>query len=100
MIELFNADQLAKATERAKAGNLFVQPTSFLRQYKVTNRANGNQYYVDFFVRNGKRYGQCTCKAGMNNKQCKHLSVAAGYHVMRMAARREAERIALMPQAA
>jgi uncharacterized Zn finger protein len=100
MIELISADQLAKATERAKAGNLFVQPTSFLRQYKVTNRDNGNQYYVDFFVRNGKRYGKCNCKAGMNNKECKHLSAACGAHVMRMAARREAERIALMPQAA
>ena len=100
MVELVNADQLSKATERAKAGNLFVQPTTFLRQYKVTNRDNGNQYYVDFFVRNGKRYGQCTCKAGMNNKLCKHLSVSAGYHVMRMATQREANKIALMPQAA
>src|ERR671920_918466 len=100
MIELINAEQLARATERAKASNLFVQPTSFLRQYKVTNRDNGNQYYVDFFVRNGKRYGKCTCKAGMNNRQCKHLSVSAGYHCMRMAAKREAERIASMPQAA
>lgn len=100
MVELVNANQLSKATERAKAGNLFVQPTTFLRQYKVTNRDNGNQYYVDFFVRNGKRYGQCTCKAGMNNKLCKHLSVSAGYHVMRMAAQREANRIALMSQAA
>ena len=100
MIELINADQLAKATERAKTGNLFVQPTSFLRQYKVTNRDNGNVYYVDFFVRNGKRYGQCTCKAGINNKACKHLSAAAGYHIMRMVAHREAKRIVSMPIAA
>jgi uncharacterized Zn finger protein len=100
MIELISAEQLAKATKRARAGNLFVQPTSFLRQYKVTNRENGNQYYVDFFVRNGKRYGQCTCKAGMNNRLCKHLSASAAYHVMRMAARREAERIETMPVAA
>lgn len=100
MIELISAEQIAKATERAKIGNLFVQPTTFLRQYKVTNRDNGNQYYVDFFVRNGKRYGQCTCKAGINNKVCKHLSAAAGYHVMRMAAQREASRVALMLQAA
>lgn len=100
MIELISADQLAKATERAKASNLFVQPTTFLRQYKVTNRDNGNQYYVDFFVRNGKRYGHCSCKAGARNFLCKHLSAAAGYHVMRAAARREAERIASMPQAA
>jgi hypothetical protein len=100
VIELINAEQLARATERAKAGNLFVQPTSFLRQYKVTNRDNGNQYYVDFFVRNGKRYGNCSCLAGKRNLACKHLSAAAGYHVMRAAARREAERIASMPQAA
>ncbi|HEX8636062.1 MAG TPA: hypothetical protein VF703_18085 [Pyrinomonadaceae bacterium] len=100
MVELVNVEQLSKATERAKAGNLFVQPTTFLRQYKVTNRENGNQYYIDFFVRNGKRYGQCTCRGGMNNRLCKHLSASAAYHVMRMAARREAERIALMPQAA
>jgi uncharacterized Zn finger protein len=100
MIELINAEQLARATERAKASRLFVQPTSLQRQYRVTNRENGNIYTVDFFIRNGKRYGHCTCKAGMNHKQCKHLSVAAGYHVMRMAAQREAERIALMPIAA
>ena len=100
MIELISADQLAKATERCKTSNLFVQPTTFLRQYKVTNRENGNQYYVDFFVRNGKRYGQCTCKAGINNKACKHLSAAAGYHVMRMTARRETEQIVTMPVAA
>ncbi len=99
MIEILNADQLAKATERAKAGNLFVQPTSLLRQYRVTNRDNGNQYVVDFFVRNGKRYGHCNCKAGMRNLACKHLSVSAGYHVMRMTAQREANRIASMPQA-
>ncbi len=101
MIELINPDQLAKATERAKAGNLFVQPTSFLHQYKVTNRDNGNQYYVDFFVRkDGKRFGGCSCLAGKRNLACKHLSAAAGYHIMRMAARREAERIASMPIAA
>lgn len=100
MVELVSTKQLSKATERAKAGKLFVQPTSLFRQYRVTNRENGNQYTVDFFVRNGKRYGHCSCKAGQNNRQCKHLSVSAGYHVMRMTAQREAQRIALMPQAA
>jgi hypothetical protein len=100
MIELLNAEQLAKATERAKAAKLFVQPTSLLRQYRVTNRENGNQYLVDFFVRNGKRFGHCSCMAGMRNLACKHLSAAAGYHTMKMTAQREAQRIALMPQAA
>lgn len=101
MIELQSAEQLIKATERAKSGNLFVQPSTFLRQYHVTNRETGARYTVDFFVRkDGKRFGHCTCKAGARNLACKHLSAAAGYHVMRMAAQREAQRIALMPQAA
>jgi uncharacterized Zn finger protein len=100
MIAIINAEQLAKATERAKAGNLFVQPTTLNRQYKVTNRDNGNQYTVDFFLRNGKRFGHCSCKGGERNLVCKHLSAAAGYHVMRETAKREAQRIALMPQVA
>jgi uncharacterized Zn finger protein len=100
MIQLTDANQLSKAIERAKAGKLFVQPSKLFRQYHVTNRETGARYVVDFFLRNGKRYGHCTCKAGMRNLACKHLSAAAGYHVMRMAAQREAERIALMSQAA
>lgn len=100
MIELQSAEQLSRATSRAKAGNLFVQPTNLHRQYRVTNRDNGNQYTVDFFVRNSRRYGHCSCMAGMRNLACKHLSAAAGYHVMRMSAKHEAQRIALMPQVA
>jgi hypothetical protein len=102
MIELISAEQLSKATERAKAGNLFVRPSSIFRQYHVTNRDTGAKYTVDFFVRksDGKRFGNCTCKAGQNNRACKHLSAAAAYHVARMAAQREAERIASMRRAA
>lgn len=102
MIQLISAEQLNRATERAKAGNLFVQPSSLYRQYHVTNRETGAKYTVDFFVRksDGARFGHCTCMAGQNNKACKHLSAAAGYHVARMAARREAEGIASVPQAA
>ena len=81
MIQLQSAAQLTKATERAKAGKLFVQATGLFRQYRVTNRETGAQYTVDFFVRDGKRFGHCTCKAGMNNMACKHLSAAAGLHV-------------------
>jgi len=81
MIQLQSAEQLKKATERAKAGKLFVQTTGIYRQYNVTNRESGAQYIVNFFVRDGKRYGHCTCKAGVNNMACKHLSAAAGLHV-------------------
>ena len=82
MIRLLNPEQLSKATERAKASNLFVQRTSIYRQYRVTNRETGAQYTVNFFVRDGERYGHCNCKAGVNNVACKHLSAAAGLHVM------------------
>jgi hypothetical protein len=82
MIELVSADQLSKATERAKASNLLVQPTTVYRQYRITNRDNGNTYTVNFFVRkDGKRFGGCTCKAGERNLACKHLAAAAGLHV-------------------
>lgn len=93
MIQLLSEDQLTKVTERAKASRLFVQATPLSRQYRVTNRENGKQYIVDFFLRNGKRFGHCTCKAGQRNIACKHLSAAAGLHVMR-AAQQRAERMA------
>ncbi len=88
MIQLQSAEQLKRATERARAGKLFVQATRMFRQYRVTNRENGNSYVVDFFVRDGKRFGHCTCRAGVNNTACKHLSAAAGLHMMLAAAKR------------
>jgi hypothetical protein len=91
MIELVSAEQLAKATERAKASHLLVQPTSIFRQYRVTNRDNGNTYTVNFFVRkDGKRFGGCTCKGGSAGYACKHLAAAAGYHVCIAAQKRAA----------
>jgi uncharacterized Zn finger protein len=85
MIQLSSAAQLAKAIERAKAGKLFVQTTSFFRMYQVTNRASGSTYTVNFFVENGSRYADCTCKAGKNRIACKHVAAAAGLHVVRAA---------------
>jgi hypothetical protein len=102
MVQLISAEQLSKATERAKAANLFVQPSSFLRQYHVTNRDTGAKYTVNFFVRksDSKRFGHCTCKAGQNNIACKHLSAAAACHVARMKARHAAEKVTQMRRAA
>ncbi len=81
MVQLINSEQLSKATERAKASKLFVQSTGLFRQYRVTNRENGNTYTVDFFLRDGKRFGHCSCKGGVAGFACKHLSAAAGLHV-------------------
>lgn len=90
MIQLTTPEALEGATKRARESRLFVQSTSVFRQYRVTNRENGNQYVVDFFVRNGKRFGHCTCKAGRNHIACKHLSAAAGLHVCLAAQRKSA----------
>ena len=92
MIQLTTTEAISKAIQRAKVSKLFVQAIQW-RQYRVTNRETGAQYTVDFFMRNGKRFGHCTCKAGTNNIACKHLSAAAGLHVM-VAATRQPEKLA------
>lgn len=90
MLELRSVAQLERAIAHAKAGRLFVQRTKLYRQYRVTNRETGAQYYVNFFVRNGKRYGACECKGGQQGYACKHLAAAAGLHVMVAAERQKA----------
>ena len=86
MIELQNKEQLTKAIERAKRSKLFVQMTSLFRMYRVTNRENGQTYTVNFFVtKDRKKFGHCDCRGGQKNLICKHLSAAAGLHVMRAA---------------
>jgi uncharacterized Zn finger protein len=76
MIQLKNAEQMVRAIERAKAGRLFVRFIQF-RQFRVENRVNGETYNVNFFVRNGKRFGHCDCKGGERGLVCKHLAAAA-----------------------
>ena len=85
MIELKSREQLNKAIERAKKSRLYVRASQFFRQYKVENRENGRTYTVDFFLRNGRRFGHCNCKGGQQNLACKHLAAAAGLHVVRAA---------------
>jgi hypothetical protein len=89
MIQIQSAEHLGEATERARKGHLFVRPTGISRQYRVINRETGAQYTVDFFLRNGKRFGHCTCKGGMSNQACKHLSAAAALHICLSAIRYE-----------
>ena len=74
-------DPILSRTERARASDLLVQRTSIYRQYRVTNRATGAQYVVNFFVTEGKRYGHCDCQAGARHIACKHLAAATGLHV-------------------
>lgn len=76
MIQLVSTEQMSKAIERAKAGRLFVRFVQF-RQFRVENRANGRTYNVNFFVRDGRRFGHCDCKGGERGLACKHLAAAA-----------------------
>lgn len=87
MIELKSAEQLGKAIERAKVGRLFVRFVQF-RQFRVENRENGKTYNVNFFVRDGKRFGHCDCKGGSRNLACKHLAAAAAIQTGIAATRR------------
>lgn len=80
MIQLNSTEQLAKAIERAKAGRLFVRFVQF-RQFRVENRANGQTYNVNFFVREGKRFGHCDCKGGERGLACKHIAAAAAVQI-------------------
>lgn len=93
MIELTTAAAIEKAIERAKQSKLFVQVIAW-RVYKVTNRENGNSYQVTFTVKNGKRFGHCTCKAGQQNIACKHLAAAVSRHLC-VAAEKQASQQAM-----
>lgn len=89
MIEITGAEQFTKASERAKAGKLFVQFVQF-RQFRVINRETGAEYDVNLFVRDGKRFGHCTCKGGERGLACKHLAGALAVHTAHAAARQAA----------
>jgi uncharacterized Zn finger protein len=80
MIQLNSTEQLGKAIKRAKAGRLFVRFIQF-RQFRVENRQNGRTYNVNFFVREGKRFGHCDCKGGERDLACKHLAAAAAVQI-------------------
>ena len=79
MIQIYSQEQLARAIERAKAGDLFVRFVRF-RQFRVVSRETGAEYNVNFYVRDGRRFGHCDCKGG-EQFACKHLAAALAVHV-------------------
>ena len=59
-----------------------VQTTNAVRQYRVTNRTNGNVYTVNFFVRKDKRkFAHCTCIAGEKGVPSKHIAASAALNI-------------------
>ena len=83
--ETFKA-KIEKAIQRARKESLFVGPSrTAQRCYKVENRTKGSSYTVNFFVRNGAKFAGCDCKAGVEGMVCKHVAVALGCHIQRVA---------------
>ena len=86
MIQIQRPEQFAKAAGRARKERMFVRRTGE-RRYDVTNRKNSHRYTVNFYVMNGKRFGECNCEAGMpmhgNHVPlvCKHLAAALSLHL-------------------
>lgn len=84
MIELKRNEQLKMAIDRARAErkSLLVKMTGVARQYLVVNRNTNKVYTVSFSVKfSGQKFASCDCKAGMNNRLCKHVAAAAGLNV-------------------
>ncbi len=78
--------KIDRAIARAKKESLFVGPSrTAQRCYKVENRTKGTTYTVNFFIRNGAKFAGCTCKAGEEGLICKHVAVALGCHIQRVA---------------
>lgn len=102
VIQIRDAKQLERAIERARQSRLVVRRTSVSRMYRVENLDNGQVYTCNFFVRSSDkaRFGHCTCRAGQNNKECKHLACAAALNMYDATVRRVAAMVAQMPQAA
>ena len=83
--ETFQA-KIEKAIQRARQESLFVGPSrTAQRCYTVANRTKGTNYTVNFFVRDGAKFAGCDCKAGVEGMVCKHVAVALGCHIQRVA---------------
>jgi hypothetical protein len=83
MIELKTRTQLENAINKAKSErrNLVVRLTNAVRMYRIESKTSGNVYTVNFFIRNSRRFGHCSCKAGLNNIPCKHIAAAAALNM-------------------
>lgn len=83
MIEIRNFnEQFSRASARAAAGNLTVEPSTLMRQYRVTNNDPGAVYRVDFFrAHDGRKFVTCECAGGQGGHICKHAAMALPVHI-------------------
>lgn len=86
MIKL-TADNTAKAIERCKQLRpkvKFIQD----RKYVVYSANNSNVYHVQFFIKDGERFGQCECKASEFGLVCYHIAAGAIVNIFRQTLKR------------
>lgn len=88
MIEL-TAENTAKAIERCKQLKPRVQFIAD-RTFAVKSANNGNVYTVRFNVENGRKLGQCECKAAERGLVCCHLIAGATVNIYRQGLKRAA----------
>ena len=88
MLEL-TTENTAKAIERCKKLKPKVQFIAD-RTFAVKSANNGNIYTVRFDVQDGKKLGQCDCKAGQQGKYvCYHLIAGATVNIYRQGLKRQ-----------
>lgn len=86
MIEL-TTENTKKAVERCKQ----LKPTvKFIKDrfFAVYSANNENVYHVTFDVQNGKKLGQCECKASERNLVCYHIIAGATVNIYRQSLKR------------
>lgn len=92
MIQIQNAESLGNSIQRCRALRPLVQPTLRLegghaRLYMVHSKTtSGSVHFVEFMVRDGKRFGVCDCVAGSPEdgrraRPCYHLAAALVVHL-------------------
>jgi uncharacterized protein YjhX (UPF0386 family) len=86
MIQLTTADNLTNVINKAREVKTRVNVAKFGR-YNVTNKQTGAQYLVTCERRDGKRFADCTCKAGERGQACYHVAAAVGIHIVLAAER-------------
>jgi hypothetical protein len=87
MIEL-TVENTKRAIERCKQ----LKPkVSFIadRIFAVKSANNGNVYTVQFSVENGKKFGQCECKASERGLICYHIVAGATVNIYRQSLKRQ-----------
>ena len=86
MIQIRNfTSQFARAAARVATSGLTVEPSTLLRQYRVTNNEKGVTYRVDVYrASDGRKFVTCECLGGQSGRVCKHMAAALPLHLQTM----------------